>query len=116
TDRSSARAGGQPILPRCAMASRVATENQSSIHRALPPFRGRRQRQVCMTDTFITSDETDAFLRANPNVAWIDLIVFDINGIPRGKRFRRSDLQNVAKNGVMMPTTVFLMDARGNCV
>src|SRR5690606_18190129 len=72
--------------------------------------------QVCMTDTFITSDETDAFLRANPNVAWIDLIVFDINGIPRGKRFRRSDLQNVAKNGVMMPTTVFLMDARGNCV
>ena len=39
-----------------------------------------------MTDTFITLDETEAFLSANPNVTWIDLIVFDINGIPRGKR------------------------------
>ena len=45
-----------------------------------------------MTDTFITLDETEAFLSANPNVTWIDLIVFDINGIPRGKRFRRDDL------------------------
>ena len=69
-----------------------------------------------MTDTFITLDETEAFLRANPNVTWIDLIVFDINGIPRGKRFRRDDLPGVAKDGVMMPSTVFIMDARGNCV
>jgi glutamine synthetase len=69
-----------------------------------------------MTDTFITLDETEAFLRANPNVTWIDLIVFDINGIPRGKRFRRDDLPGVARNGVMMPSTVFVMDARGNCV
>ena len=69
-----------------------------------------------MTDTFITLDETEAFLSANPNVTWIDLIVFDINGIPRGKRFRRDDLPGVAKNGVMMPSTVFVMDARGNCV
>jgi glutamine synthetase len=69
-----------------------------------------------MTDTFITRDETEAFLRANPNVTWIDLIVFDINGIPRGKRIRRDDLAQIAKNGLMMPATVFLMDARGNCV
>jgi glutamine synthetase len=69
-----------------------------------------------MTETFITPDEVEAFLAANPAVTWIDLILFDINGIPRGKRFRRDDLMSLAKAGVMMPSTVFIMDARGNCV
>jgi glutamine synthetase len=69
-----------------------------------------------MTDTFITIDETEAFLRANPDVTWIDLILFDMNGIPRGKRFRRDDLMGLAKNGLLMPETVFILDPRGNCV
>ncbi len=69
-----------------------------------------------MTDAFITADEVEAFLGANPAITWIDLILFDINGIARGKRFRRDDLMPLAKSGVMMPSTVFIMDARGNCV
>jgi len=69
-----------------------------------------------MSDTYLSIDETEAFLAANPGVTWIDLILFDINGIPRGKRFRRDDILGVAKNGVMIPSTVFVMDARGNCV
>jgi glutamine synthetase len=69
-----------------------------------------------MSDTFITIDETEAFLRANPDVTWVDLILFDMNGIPRGKRFRRDDLVGIAKNGVFIPSTVFVMDARGNCI
>jgi hypothetical protein len=32
-----------------------------------------------------------------------------MNGIPRGKRIRRSDLIGVAKSGIMMPTSVFIM-------
>ena len=67
-----------------------------------------------MSNTYITADETDAFLAANPGVTWIDLILFDINGIPRGKRFRRDDLAGVAKNGLMIPSTVFVMVPRGN--
>ena len=39
-----------------------------------------------------------------------------MNGIPRGKRVRRSDLAAVAKNGLMMPSSVFIMDPLGNCV
>jgi glutamine synthetase len=69
-----------------------------------------------MTDTYLSVDETQAFLSANPNVKWIDIILFDLNGIPRGKRFRRDDITGIAKNGLMMPSTVFIMDARGNCV
>jgi len=64
----------------------------------------------------LTIDEAQAFLDANPGVHWIDAFLFDMNGIPRGKRIRRSDLIGVAKSGIMMPTSVFIMDPLGNCV
>ena len=69
-----------------------------------------------MTNARLTIDEAQAFLDANPAVQWIDAFLFDMNGIPRGKRIPRSDLLGVAKNGLMMPTSVFIMDPLGNCV
>jgi glutamine synthetase len=69
-----------------------------------------------MTNTRLTTDEAKAFLDANPVVQWIDVFVFDMNGIPRGKRIRRSDLLGVVKSGITMPTSVFIMDPLGNCV
>jgi glutamine synthetase len=69
-----------------------------------------------MTNTRLTTDEAKAFLDANPVVQWIDAFVFDINGIPRGKRIRRSDLLGVVKSGITMPTSVFIMDPLGNCI
>ncbi len=69
-----------------------------------------------MTEKRITVDEARAFLDANPSVQWIDVFLFDLNGIPRGKRIRRVDLASVAKSGVMMPSTVFIMDPLGNCI
>ena len=69
-----------------------------------------------MTNTRLTIDEAKAFLDANPGVQWIDAFLFDMNGIPRGKRIRRSDLLGVVRSGLMMPTSVFIMDPLGNCV
>ena len=69
-----------------------------------------------MTNTRLTLDEAQAFLDANPGVQWIDAFVFDMNGIARGKRIRCSDLLGVAKTGLMMPTSIFIMDPLGNCV
>jgi len=69
-----------------------------------------------MTDAQLSLDEAQAFLDANPVVQWIDAFMFDINGIPRGKRIRRSDLLGVVKSGITMPTSVFIMDPLGNCV
>lgn len=69
-----------------------------------------------MTEMRVTADEARAFLDANPGVQWIDAFIFDMNGIPRGKRIRRSDLLGVVKNGLMMPSSVFIMDPLGNCV
>ena len=64
----------------------------------------------------LTIDEVKAFLDANPGVQWIDAFLFDMNGIPRGKRMRRSDLPGAVTNGIMMPTSVFIMDPLGNCI
>ncbi len=69
-----------------------------------------------MTNARLTIDEAQAFLDANPVVQWIDVFVFDMNGIPRGKRIRRSDLLGIAKGGLMMPSSIFIMDPLGNCV
>jgi glutamine synthetase len=69
-----------------------------------------------MINARLTIDEAKAFLDANSEVQWIDAFIFDMNGIPRGKRIRRADLVNVAKNGLMMPSSVFIMDPLGNCV
>ena len=64
----------------------------------------------------LTIDEAKAFLDANPDVQWIDAFLFDMNGIPRGKRMRRTDLAGAVAGGIMMPTSVFIMDPLGNCV
>jgi glutamine synthetase len=69
-----------------------------------------------MMNVRLTLEEAQAFLDANPAVQWIDALVFDMNGIARGKRIRSSDLLGVAKNGLMMPTSIFIMDPLGNCV
>ncbi|MFA5950615.1 MAG: glutamine synthetase family protein [Hyphomicrobium sp.] len=69
-----------------------------------------------MTSQFLAVDEARAFLDANPAVRWIDVFVYDMNGHPRGKRLRREDLLGVAKSGIMMPSSVFIMDPRGNCI
>jgi len=69
-----------------------------------------------MSNTRLTIDEANAFLAANPAVQWIDAFLFDMNGIPRGKRIRRSDRLGVVKGGLMMPTSVFIMDPLGNCI
>jgi glutamine synthetase len=69
-----------------------------------------------MTGARLSVDEAQAFLDANPAVQWIDAFMFDMNGIARGKRIRRPDLLGVAKRGLMMPSSVFIMDPFGNSV
>lgn len=69
-----------------------------------------------MTNKAITVDEAEAFLDANPTVLWIDMFTFDLNGIPRGKRYRRDDLLKVARNGLMLPSSAFIIDPRGNSI
>ncbi len=66
--------------------------------------------------THLTVDEAEGFLADNPTVQWIDIFTFDLNGIPRGKRTRRDDLVKLARDGLMMPSSAFIIDPRGNSV
>jgi glutamine synthetase len=66
--------------------------------------------------TAVIADEAKAFLDSNPSVQWIDIILFDMNGIPRGKRIRRADLVGTVKSGLMLPASVYVLDPRGNSI
>jgi glutamine synthetase len=69
-----------------------------------------------MTANNVTADEAKAFLSAHPEVRWIDLFTYDLNGIARGKRLRRDDLISAAVDGILIPGSVYIMDPRGNCI
>jgi glutamine synthetase len=94
----------------------MGSEVELRLDVAVPPLRRGSEGHCDMTNARLTIDEAQAFLAANPGVQWVDAFVFDMNGIPRGKRIRRSNLLGVAKGGLMMPSSVFIMDPHGNCV
>ena len=39
-----------------------------------------------------------------------------MNGMARGKRVRRADLIGAAKNGLLLPASVYVLDPRGNSI
>ncbi len=69
-----------------------------------------------MTVRYLTADEARAFVETHPTVAWIDVLMFDVTGIARGKRLRPNDFVAFAGKAIMFPSTVYIMDTRGSCV
>jgi glutamine synthetase len=67
-------------------------------------------------ERYLTADDAKAFVAANPTVQWIDVIMFDVNGVSRGKRLRTADFLGFASKTIMFPSTVYIMDMRGSCV
>ncbi|MBY6186759.1 glutamine synthetase family protein [Marinobacter hydrocarbonoclasticus] len=53
------------------------------------------------------------FLEAHPDLASIDLLLPDINGVFRGKRMQPEQLSKVLKDGVCLPASVFGLDITG---
>jgi glutamine synthetase len=65
----------------------------------------------------LTAEEAQCFLDANPQVAWVDLLLYDVNGIARGKRLPAAKLRNAAQpGGLLMPRSVYSMDTNSICV
>ncbi len=67
-------------------------------------------------ERYLTSEEARDFLKKHPTVQWIDVFMFDVNGIARGKRLRSADFVAFAGKTIMFPSTVYIMDMRGSCV
>ena len=59
---------------------------------AVPPLRRGREGRRDMTDTRLTIDEAKAFSTPIRGCTGSTSFLFDMNGIARGKRIRRSDL------------------------
>ncbi|MEG6508370.1 glutamine synthetase family protein [Methyloligella sp. 2.7D] len=72
-----------------------------------------------MTDVtderYLTAEEAEDFLARHPTLQWVDILLFDMIGIGRGKRIRAAELPALAKKTVMFCSTVYLMDTRGTC-
>jgi len=57
--------------------------------------------------------EAAAFLAANPEIAFIEVIFTALSGVPRGKRIRRSELAAVYASGRLFPSSMLVADVTG---
>ena len=57
--------------------------------------------------------EAEAFLAANPEIAFIEVIFTALSGVPRGKRVRRSELATIYATGRLFPSTMLVADVTG---
>jgi len=61
-------------------------------------------------------DEARVFLESHPGLAFVDLLIPDIQGVIRGKRINAEVLPKVAERGLRLPGSVFAMDGTGENV
>ncbi|WP_148254618.1 glutamine synthetase family protein [Aidingimonas lacisalsi] len=66
--------------------------------------------------TTTSIDEAVAFLDRHPDIDSIDLLISDLNGIPRGKRIPRDNLAKAFSNGINLPASLFALDINGNTI
>jgi len=56
------------------------------------------------------------FLKENPDINAVDLLIADLNGVIRGKRIATNALEDVYKDGVYFTTSLFALDINGNTI
>ncbi|WP_233350196.1 glutamine synthetase family protein [Kushneria phosphatilytica] len=61
-------------------------------------------------------DEATRFLAAHPDATHIDLLISDLNGVIRGKRIPRDNLQKAWQEGIHLPASLFALDISGNTI
>lgn len=60
--------------------------------------------------------EVAALRRAHPDVRFVDVLLADLCGIPRGKRVTIDELDDVYRGGFLLPGSMFALDVRGATV
>lgn len=65
------------------------------------------------TQGIATLADAQAFLAANPNVAFIDILYNPMSGPPRGKRIRPHELLTVYGHGRYLPGSITVVDMQG---
>ncbi len=62
------------------------------------------------------ADEARDFLARHPDVESIDLLISDLNGVLRGKRVGRDNLEKAFTQGINLPASVYALDILGNTI
>jgi glutamine synthetase len=57
-----------------------------------------------------------AWLKRHPQVRYVDLLLADLMGIPRGKRVTAAELEGVHGSGLLLPGSMFALDVLGGTV
>jgi glutamine synthetase len=61
-------------------------------------------------------EQARAWLTRNPQVRFVDLLLADQMGIPRGKRVTVAELEGVHRAGLLLPGSMFALDVLGGTV
>ena len=61
-------------------------------------------------------EELTEFLALNPRTGWLDALIVDMNGIVRGKRYPRAEIEKVFRKGIQLPVSSYFLDATGRCL
>ena len=65
---------------------------------------------------FADFEQARAWLAQHPQVRYVDLLLPDLMGIPRGKRVTAAELEGVHGTGLMLPASMFALDVLGGTV
>ena len=65
---------------------------------------------------FAEFEPARAWLAQHPQVRYVDLLLPDQMGIPRGKRITTAELEGVHHTGLMLPASMFALDVLGGTV
>ncbi|MFC0268282.1 glutamine synthetase family protein [Kushneria aurantia] len=60
--------------------------------------------------------EARDFLAAHTDIARVDVLISDLNGVLRGKRIPRDSLEAAFANGINLPASIFALDITGNTI
>ena len=67
-------------------------------------------------DGSTAGDQEEALARLlseHPDIGGLDAIFIDLSGVVRGKRYPREDMAKLLKDGMQIPTSVYLLDVTG---
>jgi glutamine synthetase len=61
-------------------------------------------------------EDLTEFLALHPNTLWMDVLMVDMNGVVRGKRYPRSEMEKVFRKGIQLPVSSYFLDVTGRCL
>jgi glutamine synthetase len=61
-------------------------------------------------------EQARAWLAQHPQVRYVDLLLPDQMGIPRGKRVTVEEFEGVHRQGMLLPASMFALDVLGGTV